>query len=323
MGAPQRGEQLDRRAGALGDLAHRVALLAADHALGREEQQAPVGRGLAQLLEVDPAAVQSRRGAHPAGAGVVVLEAVEQPFRLPVDRVAHSRDRTGGARRRPRLAGCAAWTQARPAGACPPPSAVSRSSRRPRRCSAARGYHGASLDEIAQRGGGLQGADLRALRVASARCTPRWWRPHAGEIFRRLQANAESGTTGEERLRGGVDAFLGFVEEHRDAWRALFRDAADPEVASRSSTRPGQAAGVVAALMAGRARATGAGARSARSSSRCTRSCSPGAVQALATGGPTTRRRRARRSSTARWTSLGRAWSACAPASASARAGRR
>jgi hypothetical protein len=47
---------------------------------------------------------------------------------------------------------------------------------------------------------------------------------HVGEIFARLRANALTGTDGEARLRGGVDAFLAFVEDHRDAWRALFRD---------------------------------------------------------------------------------------------------
>ena len=45
----------------------------------------------AALLEVDPAAVHDVEELHPAGAGVVVLEAVEQPFRLPAHRIAHSR----------------------------------------------------------------------------------------------------------------------------------------------------------------------------------------------------------------------------------------
>ncbi|MGZ4269033.1 MAG: hypothetical protein ACXVSX_07460 [Solirubrobacteraceae bacterium] len=71
-----------------------------------------------------------------------------------------------------------------------------------------------------------------------------------GEIFRRLQANALAGTTGEERLRGGVDAFLAFVEDHRDAWRALFRDAADPEVGDVIERVQAQAVGVIAALIA-------------------------------------------------------------------------
>ena len=52
----------------------------------------------------------------------------------------------------------------------------------------------------------------------------------AEDIFARVEAAVQRGETGEQRLRNGIDAFLAFVEEHRDAWRALFRDAADPEV---------------------------------------------------------------------------------------------
>ena len=51
-------------------------------------------------------------------------------------------------------------------------------------------------------------------------------------------------------LRGGIDAFLSFVEEHRDAWKALFRDAGDPEVAEAIAGVQQQAVGVIAALMA-------------------------------------------------------------------------
>ena len=40
-----------------------------------------------------------------------------------------------------------------------------------------------------------------------------------------------SAQPGDVRLRAGVDAFLRFVEERREAWRMLFRDASDPEVA--------------------------------------------------------------------------------------------
>jgi AcrR family transcriptional regulator len=35
----------------------------------------------------------------------------------------------------------------------------------------------------------------------------------------------------EARMRIGTDAFLRFVEEHRDAWRMVFRNVGDPEVA--------------------------------------------------------------------------------------------
>ncbi|HVP03675.1 MAG TPA: TetR/AcrR family transcriptional regulator [Solirubrobacteraceae bacterium] len=111
------------------------------------------------------------------------------------------------------------------------------------------GYHGASLDEIAAAAGvskALIYEHFASKRELHAELVAR----HASEIFRRLQANAETGATGEERLRGGVDAFLSFVEQHREAWRALFRDAADPEVAEAIAGVRTQAIGVVAALMA-------------------------------------------------------------------------
>ncbi len=80
------------------------------------------------------------------------------------------------------------------------------------------GYHGASLEEIAQTAGvskALIYEHFASKRELHAELVD----AHATEIFRRLQANAETGATGEERLRGGIDAFLSFVEEHRDAWR--------------------------------------------------------------------------------------------------------
>ena len=111
------------------------------------------------------------------------------------------------------------------------------------------GYHGASLEEIAQTAGvskALIYEHFASKRELHAELVD----AHATEIFRRLQANAETGATGEERLRGGIDAFLSFVEEHRDAWRALFRDAGDPEVAEAIAGVQQQAVGVIAALMA-------------------------------------------------------------------------
>jgi AcrR family transcriptional regulator len=113
----------------------------------------------------------------------------------------------------------------------------------------ARGYHGASLEEIAGAAGVSKAliyehfASKRELHASLVEA-------HVGEIFARLRANALAGTDGEARLRGGVDAFLAFVEDHRDAWRALFRDAADPEVGDVIERVQAQAVAVIAALIA-------------------------------------------------------------------------
>ena len=114
---------------------------------------------------------------------------------------------------------------------------------------ARRGYHGAALDDIAQAAGISKAliyehfASKRELHASlvSARVE---------EIFQRLQASAGVDRPGEERLRGGIDAFLSFVEEHREAWRALFRDAADPEVGDVIERVQAQATAVIAALIA-------------------------------------------------------------------------
>jgi AcrR family transcriptional regulator len=112
-----------------------------------------------------------------------------------------------------------------------------------------RGYHGASLEDVAGAAGVSKALiyehfaskeDLRSALLAD----------HAGELFRRLAANGERGGSGDERLRGGLDAFFGFVQERHEAWRMLFRDAADPELAGVREQVQEQAVNVIVALIA-------------------------------------------------------------------------
>lgn len=111
------------------------------------------------------------------------------------------------------------------------------------------GYHRASLEDIA-RAAGVSKALIYEHFASKRELHAELVLEHAGEIFRRLQANAGGpGTPGQERLRRGIDAFLGFVEEHREAWRALFRDASDPEVAQEILHVQAQATVVIAALI--------------------------------------------------------------------------
>jgi AcrR family transcriptional regulator len=114
---------------------------------------------------------------------------------------------------------------------------------------AANGYHGASLDDIAQ-AAGISKALIYEHFASKRELHASLITAYVEEIFRRLQANATAGLRGEERLRGGIDAFLSFVEEHREGWRALFRDAADPEVGDVVVRVQAQATGVIAALIA-------------------------------------------------------------------------
>jgi AcrR family transcriptional regulator len=111
------------------------------------------------------------------------------------------------------------------------------------------GYHGTSIDDVAQAAGISKALiyehfaskqDLHATLIAA----------QAGELFRRLAQAADVHEDPEARLRGGVDAFLGFVQERREAWRALFRDAADPHLGEVVERMQRQATEAIAHLMA-------------------------------------------------------------------------
>ena len=111
------------------------------------------------------------------------------------------------------------------------------------------GYHGASLDDIAH-GAGVSKALIYEHFSSKRELHASLLDEHVAAIFRRLEATAERGEVGEQRLRSGIDAFLGFVEDHRGAWRVLFRDAADPEMAERIGAVQRQATQVIAGLIA-------------------------------------------------------------------------
>jgi len=113
---------------------------------------------------------------------------------------------------------------------------------------AERGYHGSSLDDIAA-AAGISKALIYEHFASKKELHGELLETHVAELFGRMRANALAGTTGEERLRGGVDAVLSFVEENRVAFRALFRDAADPEVAEVLAGVQAQAVEVIAALI--------------------------------------------------------------------------
>jgi AcrR family transcriptional regulator len=113
---------------------------------------------------------------------------------------------------------------------------------------AARGFHGTSIDDIAQ-AAGISKALIYEHFGSKKELHASLVEVNVGDLFARLQQNARSGREGADRLRGGVEAFLGFVEERRDAWRMLFRDAADPDMVAILDRVEEQAAGVLVALM--------------------------------------------------------------------------
>ncbi len=111
-----------------------------------------------------------------------------------------------------------------------------------------RGYHGSSLELIA-REAGISKALIYEHFASKRELHSSLLEEHVGVLFARLQGNAVTGTTGEARLRGGVEVFLGYVQEEREVFRLLFRDMADPEVAGAVAAIQAQSSGLLVALM--------------------------------------------------------------------------
>jgi AcrR family transcriptional regulator len=111
------------------------------------------------------------------------------------------------------------------------------------------GYRGASIDDIAGAAGvskALIYEHFTSKRDLHAALIER----HVGELFERLAESAATSEPGEVRLQAGVDAFLAFVEARPDAFRMLFRDAVEPEVAEMLRGVASQAALQVSELIA-------------------------------------------------------------------------
>ena len=115
---------------------------------------------------------------------------------------------------------------------------------------AERGYHASSIDDIA-REGGVSKALIYEHFSSKQQLYAELLEQHAGELFERLAAAMDqAANTGAARLATGLDAFYRFVEEHRVAWRMLFREANDPEMVAVLERVVAQVTSVVAALIA-------------------------------------------------------------------------
>lgn len=111
-----------------------------------------------------------------------------------------------------------------------------------------RGFHEASLEDVAARGGISKALIYEHFR--SKRDLERaLLEAQVDELLRRV-LEAIAGESGEEeRLRSGVDAFLRFVEERPVAWRLLFRNVGDPDIAEPFARLQEEVSGTIAALM--------------------------------------------------------------------------
>lgn len=114
---------------------------------------------------------------------------------------------------------------------------------------AATGFHASSIDAIAQ-AAGVSKALIYEHFASKRDLHGSLLEAHVGELFARLGASAAQGGEPDERLRRGLETFFAFVQERREAWRMLFRDAVDPEVADQLQRVQGQATQLIVDLMA-------------------------------------------------------------------------
>src|SRR5438552_9461683 len=88
-----------------------------------------------------------------------------------------------------------------------------------------RGFHEASLEDVAARNG-ISKALIYEHFTSKGDLQRALMETYVHELLDRILAATAATEPGEDRLRSGAQAFLGLVEERRDAWRMLFRNLA-------------------------------------------------------------------------------------------------
>ncbi|MGI9020810.1 MAG: TetR/AcrR family transcriptional regulator [Solirubrobacterales bacterium] len=111
-----------------------------------------------------------------------------------------------------------------------------------------RGFHGGSLEDVAARGGVSKA--LIYEHFDSKRDLERaLLEMNVHELLGRVTAAITAASSEEDRLRAGIDAFLAFVEERPVAWRLLFRNTGDPDIAEAFTRLQREVSATIAALM--------------------------------------------------------------------------
>jgi AcrR family transcriptional regulator len=114
---------------------------------------------------------------------------------------------------------------------------------------AAAGYHETTLESVAERAGiskALIYEHFDSKRNLHRALLERYMQ----ELLERVAGAIGPAPPGEPRLRAGVEAFLDFVEERRDAWRFVFQNVGDPDIVAAVERIREEVANSVAGLMA-------------------------------------------------------------------------
>jgi len=111
------------------------------------------------------------------------------------------------------------------------------------------GYHETSLDAVADRAG-ISKALIYEHFASKRELHRALLERYVHELLARVIDATAAAEPGEARLRSGLEAFLEFVEERRDAWRFVFRNVSDPEIADAVNRLREEVAVTLAGLMA-------------------------------------------------------------------------
>lgn len=115
---------------------------------------------------------------------------------------------------------------------------------------AAGGYQETTLDEVAERAGvskALIYEHFSSKRDLYKEILETW----VGDLLGRVLAAATAaGERSEDRLVAGLDGFLAFVEERRDAWRLLIRHRASDDISETWERLFAEVARIIGAMMA-------------------------------------------------------------------------
>jgi AcrR family transcriptional regulator len=113
---------------------------------------------------------------------------------------------------------------------------------------AAAGYHEASLDAVAAKAG-ISKALIYEHFDSKLELHRALLDTYGQEMLEAVTTAAAAADPGEARLRAGVEAFLGYVEERPETWRMVFRHLDDPGVNEWLERMRAQVADTIAALI--------------------------------------------------------------------------